>query len=200
MQSKNSVAACVFSDEPISIELAGEKKREEWLSAQRLEHAQWQAGVVVDDERLHVHRCLPRTEMTDRGPRASNQIELLQVNSDSGPRASNQIELLQVNSDSGPRASIQIELLQVTAAHMFTITTCQCFTIAMCHCISLLRDASLSLLSCTCTHTCTTIVPRACVSATCQFRFCHVSVYRPSHLLVPLLRFTDYAPVQYVSV
>ena len=146
MQSKNSVAACVFSDEPISIELAGEKKREEWLSAQRLEHAQWQAGVVVDDERLHVHRCLPRTEMTDRGPRASNQIELLQV-----------------NSDSGPRASIQIELLQVTAAHMFTITTCQCFTIAMCHCISLLRDASLSLLSCTCTHTCTTIVPRACV-------------------------------------
>ena len=183
MQSKNSVAACVFSDEPISIELAGEKKREEWLSAQRLEHAQWQAGVVVDDERLHVHRCLPRTEMTDRGPRASNQIELLQV-----------------NSDSGPRASIQIELLQVTAAHMFTITTCQCFTIAMCHCISLLRDASLSLLSCTCTHTCTTIVPRACVSATCQFRFCHVSVYRPSHLPVSLLRFTDYAPVQYVSV
>lgn len=70
-------------DEPQTIHLAGEKLRQEKLAVQAADQQRWQQSLVVDDPRTYVHRCLPQTEMTDRGRKATNQIELLKVAIDS---------------------------------------------------------------------------------------------------------------------
>ena len=68
-----------YRKEPISIHLAGERQRAEELVVLRNELMQWKRRVVVDDDRVHVHRCLPQTEATQSGAGASNEIELLKA-------------------------------------------------------------------------------------------------------------------------
>lgn len=66
-------ASC-FIREPITIHLAGEKLRKEKIEAFQKDYETWKSKIIVQDPRGHFHRCLPATEMDEKG---QNQIDKL---------------------------------------------------------------------------------------------------------------------------
>lgn len=68
-----------FDEVPVlSVHLAGDTKEQEQHEAALESRRQWKERIVVDDTIFRTHRCLPETELKDRGPKASNQLAKLE--------------------------------------------------------------------------------------------------------------------------
>lgn len=74
-----SVPPPFFDKNPVlSVHAAGDTKEQEQFDAALESTRQWQEKIVVDDTLFHTHRCLPETELRDKGPKASNQLAKLE--------------------------------------------------------------------------------------------------------------------------
>ena len=74
-----SVPPPFFDKNPVlSVHAAGDTKEQEQYEAALKSTLQWQERIVVDDVIFRTHRCLPETELRDRGPKASNQLAKLE--------------------------------------------------------------------------------------------------------------------------
>eukprot|EP00731_Ephydatia_muelleri_P003276 Em0001g3276a len=62
---------------PVSIHLAGDRRKEELGEKEREEEERWRARVVVDHLDFRVHRKPVSVELKERGPGASNQLDRL---------------------------------------------------------------------------------------------------------------------------
>ena len=57
-----------------TIQLHGGAREQEMREANEKEKHEWQSRLAVDDVRFRTHRCLPGTELTDKGRKASNSL------------------------------------------------------------------------------------------------------------------------------
>ena len=57
---------------------AGDTKEQEEYDAALKSTRRWRERIVVDDTVFRTHRCLPETELRDKGPKASNQLAKLE--------------------------------------------------------------------------------------------------------------------------
>ena len=74
-----SVPPPIFDKNPVlSVHAAGDTKEQEQYDAALKYTRQWQERIVVDDIVFRTHRCLPETELRDKGARASNQLAKLE--------------------------------------------------------------------------------------------------------------------------
>ncbi|RMX52800.1 hypothetical protein pdam_00012207 [Pocillopora damicornis] len=62
----------------LSVHAAGDTKEQEQDEADMETTRQWRGRIVVDDTIFRTHRCLPETELKDRGAKASNQLAKLE--------------------------------------------------------------------------------------------------------------------------
>lgn len=64
-----------FFGEPavVTIHKAGDSLKNEQMESKVKDESDWKEKLVVDDVKFKTHRCLPATELTDKGPKASNQ-------------------------------------------------------------------------------------------------------------------------------
>ena len=62
----------------LSVHTAGDTKEQEQYEAAWQATREWQERIVVDDRIFRTHRCLPETELRDRGAKASNQLAKLE--------------------------------------------------------------------------------------------------------------------------
>ena len=62
----------------ISVHSAGDTKERELYEAASEDTRKWYEKMVVDDSVFRTHRCLPETELRDKGARASNQLAKLE--------------------------------------------------------------------------------------------------------------------------
>ena len=61
-----------------TIHLHGEAREQEIREANEKEKHDWQSRIVVDDVQFRTHRCLPTTELTNKGNKASNPLAKLE--------------------------------------------------------------------------------------------------------------------------
>lgn len=74
-----SVPPPFFDKNPVlSVHAAGDTKEQEQYEAALKSTRQWRERIVVDDVIFRTHRCLPETELRDRGRKASNQLAKLE--------------------------------------------------------------------------------------------------------------------------
>lgn len=62
----------------LSVHTAGDTKEQEQDDAAMETARQWRNKIVVDDTIFRMHRCLPETELRDKGAKASNQLAKLE--------------------------------------------------------------------------------------------------------------------------
>lgn len=68
-----------FDKNPVlSVHAAGDTKEQEEYDAALKSTRRWRERIVVDDTVFRTHRCLPETELRDKGPKASSQLAKLE--------------------------------------------------------------------------------------------------------------------------
>jgi hypothetical protein len=60
-----------------SIHLYGDVREQEKRDAAEKDMRKWESRIVVDDVRFRTHRCLPRTELTDKGDKSASALTKL---------------------------------------------------------------------------------------------------------------------------
>lgn len=63
---------------PATIHLAGDALDDERRISAVKDYQKWKANIRVDNTAVKFHRCLPATEMTEKGPHSSNQLAKLE--------------------------------------------------------------------------------------------------------------------------
>lgn len=61
-----------------SVHLYGDAREQEKREAAEKDIIAWESRLVVDDVRFRTHRCLPRTELTDKGTKCANALTKLE--------------------------------------------------------------------------------------------------------------------------
>lgn len=61
-----------------SIHLYGDVREREVRDAAEEDMREWESRIVVDDVRFRTHRCLPRTELTDKGKKSASALTKLE--------------------------------------------------------------------------------------------------------------------------
>ena len=61
-----------------SIHLYGHAREQEKREAAEKDIREWESKIVVDDVRFRNHRCLPRTELTDKGAKSASALTKLE--------------------------------------------------------------------------------------------------------------------------
>ncbi len=61
-----------------SVHLYGDAREQEKRDAAEKDMREWESRIVVDDVRFRSHRCLPRTELTDKGVTSASALTKLE--------------------------------------------------------------------------------------------------------------------------
>jgi hypothetical protein len=61
-----------------SVHLYGDAREQEKRDAAEKDMREWESKIVVDDVRFRSHRCLPRTELTDKGAKSASALTKLE--------------------------------------------------------------------------------------------------------------------------
>ena len=61
-----------------SVHLHGDAREQEKRDATEKDVREWESRIVVDDVRFRTHRCLPRTELTDKGGKSASALTKLE--------------------------------------------------------------------------------------------------------------------------